>query len=142
MIKNDLSRYGRILLSFAMLFVVLLLSGCCDFCNREAEVIETDPCTAAAECDDCVCGKDIVYAFNTPETEADCPSGMELRSGGAGVVERDGGAGVVERDGTPVISYCIEACPPGEVESEGAPEIDWTAESDVVVAISDCLPTD
>ena len=124
MIKNHLSSYGRLLLSFAMLFVVLLISGCCSFCDTENCCPEVTPPS-------CDCDADIMFAFGIPK-DGDCPDGtvfvsdsegmgLEEHDGGAGVVDRDGGAGVVDRDGNPVDEFCLKECPGGVYDPTEVP---------------------
>lgn len=150
MIKNHLSSDGRFLLSFAMLLMVLLLSGCCTFCDKEKFCGEPEPCTEVPDCDDCVCGKHVVYAFDIPKSVADCPTGYDFHDesvdnpehdGGAGIVERDGGAGIVEREsGDTVVKYCMKPCPPGEQLADPTKprEMDWNPENKVVTALQQC----
>lgn len=152
MIKNHLSSYGRLLLLSTMLFVMLLISGCCSFCDKEKFCTTTASVEAATESNDSVCGKAVVYAFDIPNSQSDCPSGYEFRDenvdgyehdGGAGIVERDGGAGIVEREsGATVTKYCLKPCPDGEeFKDPTAPrEMDWNPENKVVTAIQDCNP--
>ena len=64
-------------------------------------------------CEECADEKDIVYAWDVPESQADCatntiftddtPQGGDL--GGTGIVDR-GGTGIVDRDGNLVKKYC------------------------------------
>jgi hypothetical protein len=134
MIKNHLSSYGRLLLSFTMLFVMLLISGCCSFCDEEITCPEVDceDCPQVqVDAPSCDCDEDIMFTFNIPK-DGDCPDGTVFVSdseaigvlphdGGAGVVDRDGGAGVVDRDGNAVTDFCLKECPGGVYDPTEVP---------------------
>lgn len=83
---------------------------------------------------------DVKYDYNVPESQADCPSGMNFRSGGSTIVDRSGGSRIVDRNGEEVGSYCEEAdCPGGNWSSE-PPEMDWHLDQHgYVVANRVCL---
>jgi len=96
------------------------------------------------DCEDCPDEKDIVYAWDIPESQADCatntiftddtPQGGDL--GGTGIVDR-GGTGIVDRDGDLVKKYCKRPCAGGEIPSDNA-FIIWTNPNDFVEAGPDC----
>jgi hypothetical protein len=85
---------------------------------------------------------DVKYDYNVPESQSDCPSGMNFRSGGSRIVDRDGGSRIKDRNGQEVSSYCEEAECPGDNWSTEPPEIDWHLdEHGYVVANRVCLAT-
>ena len=90
---------------------------------------------------------DIVYSWEIPESQADCPSGTEYRDsataasgildGGASIVDRDGGATIVDRDGNPVKQHCYRPCADGEMPV-GKTIVDWQHNGDFVVGYQIC----
>jgi hypothetical protein len=143
MISNSLPGYSRLLLSFAVIATVLGLAGCYRCCDQ--------PVTVNCNCDS-TAGYDVVYAFNIPESDADCPDGTHFEtkaggddgtggySGGGGVVDRSGGGGVVDRDGNPILAWCEIDCAPGETVDEfSEPIIVWDPSYDVVVVERICV---
>ena len=112
----------------------IALGGCCQWCNDpDCEI-----------CDD----RDVVYAFNIPESQADCPVGTEYVDvtepitipglGGSGIVDR-GGSGIVDRDNLPVEQFCYKACPIGEVPLDEDANVDWNNSSEFIVGESFCV---
>lgn len=110
MFKLSHVKSNAIIVPFATLTLLLLLTGC----------------------------KDIEYSYDIPGAPADCPVGTEIRSGGGGVVDRNGGAGVVDRDSNPVTTYCdydpciLPQTPFGDIV------IKWDPNSDLVLATRSC----
>lgn len=121
MIRNDLSRFGRLLLTVIVVSAVALMAGCCQLCDL-------DKCCPKLDCKECPapaiecppvdtqrtnCETDnmqVVYAFNIPVDDAQCKAANPMwefvdlkaeqdeRDGGADIIDRDGGAGVVPRE--------------------------------------------
>jgi hypothetical protein len=69
---------------------------------------------------------DIVYAWDIPQSQADCPENtiyMDSVPGGPdldgmpGIVDRDGGPSIVDRDGDYVTQYCLIPCDEGQTTS-------------------------
>ena len=155
MIKNGHLIRNRILLPLTAGGLVLLLTGCCKFCDAgnccpeqtcpDPEICP-DPVTCPKTSD---CDKDIVYAFDIPESQDDCPEGttfdvvpegeiVDPQSGGGGVVDRSGGGGVVDRDNNFVGAWCQVDCLTGNTDEDANPEIEWNYGASVVVASRTC----
>ena len=107
---------------------LLVLGGCCNNCP----VVPPE--------------KDIVYAWDIPESQADCatntiftddtPQGGDL--GGTGIVDRDrGGTGIVDRNSNLVLKYCKRPCAAGEISGDKTIMV-WTNPNDFVEAGPDC----
>jgi hypothetical protein len=85
--------------------------------------------------------KDIRYEYNVPEA-ADCPAGMNHRSGGSRIVDRSGGSRIVDREGNEIDTYCEEAECPGGAWSTEPPIIDWHVnKGEYLIANRVCLAT-
>lgn len=94
----------------------------------------------------CEC-RDVMYGWNAPESQADCPDGTVYRdeatdetgeqNGGSSIVDRNGGSGIVDRWGEPVKQHCYKECASGETPV-GHTIIDWHNDGDVVVAGQIC----
>lgn len=84
--------------------------------------------------------RDIEYKYDVPAAQADCPSGMTHRSGGAAIRDRSGGAAIRDRSGNDVSAYCEEAeCPGGNWSADPA-DIDWhLTKGEMVIANRTCL---
>lgn len=81
---------------------------------------------------------DVAYDYNIPDTDAQCPAGMDFRSGGAGIVDRSGGSGIVDRNGSAVQNYCYAPTCPNPDFTQPA-EMEWHLDShQVVVADPHC----
>jgi hypothetical protein len=92
---------------------------------------------------------DIVYSWNIPSSDADCPKdpvetfytnstpGSPDLDYGTGIVDRDAGTGIVDRDGTFVTTYCLRKCE-GTEEPTGPTIVDWHNTGDFVVAYRNC----
>jgi hypothetical protein len=123
------NRIVRKLMVLAGAFGTLVLAGCCQYCNLP----EAD--------------RDIVYAFDIPTSQADCPAGTTFMDvsentgsedlGGSGIVDR-GGSGIVDRNGQQVQQFCYEACPTGENTIGPDVYTDWNNSSNFIVAKSKC----
>ena len=84
---------------------------------------------------------DVEYDYNVPEDASDCPSGMDFRSSGAGIVDRSSGAGIVDRNDDAVHAYCyVDNCSGTWDDSVNA-AIEWHQDDhEVVVAVRRCVP--
>ena len=80
--------------------------------------------------------KDVERRYDIPESQSDCPTGTDFRSGGGGVIDRSGGGGVIDRDNNPVEEYCEPQCPPGE-SHVGDPDMIWS-DQNKITAIRPC----
>lgn len=98
--------------------------------------------------DDCKC-KDIMYDFDIPTDQADCPAdtiftqsvpGSSDLDGGTGIIDRDGGTGIIDRDNNFITDYCYEECKAGETPT-GPTIVKWndSKNSNVVVADRKCM---
>lgn len=86
-------------------------------------------CECECECGCCESGGsdfDIVYEWNIPQSQADCPEDTiytESTPGGPdldglpGIVDRDGGPSIVDRDGDYISQYCLIPCDEGQTAS-------------------------
>ena len=91
------------------------------------------------------CCKDIVYAWDIPETEADCPVNTKFVSapsysvdhdGGPGIIDRDSGTGIIDRDEEFVTAYCLQVCP--DDKYDGKPVLDIHNKHEMVEAKRRC----
>jgi hypothetical protein len=96
-------------------------------------------------CSDCQPEKDIVYAWDIPESQDNCAAGTIFtdNSGGeggdldgTGIVDRDG-TGIVDRDSNLVLKYCKRPCGGGEVPGPTIFMV-WNNPNDFVEAGPDC----
>ena len=128
------NRLIKTLVMLGAAFTSLALAGCCQFCGS------TGP------------ERDIVYAFDIPADQDDCPDGtvfMDVEGedgvdnlGGSGIVDR-GGSGIVDRDGNPIEQFCYEPCVLGEEPVNNDIFTIWNFPSQYIVASSICaLPSD
>jgi hypothetical protein len=143
MIKNHLFGYGRLLLTLVLVSTVVLLSGCCST----------------------FCYKDVVYQFDIPSKDKDCPrsttytvmdwqtnrpgcpsedtqsASIVVRDGGAGIIDRDGGAGIIDRDECDIRRFCDASRCSNGVEPNSPVFIDWdtSASRKVLVAKRNCV---
>jgi len=83
------------------------------------------------------CQKDVERRYNIPQSQAECPTGTDFRSGGGAVIDRSGGGGVIDRDGNDVINYCEPQCAPGE-SHVGDPDMIWHDTNKVITAERPC----
>jgi uncharacterized protein YceK len=145
---------GRISLSIALVFIVVLLSGCCTLVDLDKCCADRVARASSVQPDDCVCNMDIVFAFDTPESDEECQAkapntifvspdtqlgqnwGLGELDGGGGVVDRDGGGGVVDRDGEPVEAFCLEQCPGDAYDLSEIPWMLVTKSNDAGVLIA------
>jgi len=120
---------GKVLALIAATATMLLLGGCWD-------------CECPPE-------KDIVYAWDVPESQEDCADGTiftDDSSGGGGdldgtgIVDRDG-TGIVDRNNDLVAQYCLRPCAGGEVPGNTVYMV-WSNENDFVEAGPDCAIPD
>lgn len=137
---RDFKRSSAFLLLIAI-FAMALSTGCDSVPVKHVTV-------------NCNCGStqsyDVVYAFNIPTRQADCPANTTLnelepddvvdpQSGGGGVVERSGGGGVVDRQDNFIAAWCQPNCPTGQSADESAnPTMEWNYDSDFLVASKPC----
>jgi hypothetical protein len=97
------------------------------------------------DCPDCQPEKDIVYAWDVPESQDDCAAGTiytdDTPEGGGdlvgtGIVDRVG-TGIVDRDGNLVVKYCKRPCAGGEIPGPTTYMI-WSNPNDFVEAGTNC----
>jgi hypothetical protein len=83
---------------------------------------------------------DVQYDYNIPEDASDCPTGMDYRSSGSGIVDRSSGAGIVDRNDDAVNAYCyIDNCS-GTWDDSVSATVDWHQDDhDTVVANRRCI---
>ena len=82
---------------------------------------------------------DVEYKYDVP-TASNCPSGMQHRSGGTGIVDRSGGTGIVDRDGNSVTDFCYVPNCPGGYDDTIPPEMEWHQDTHgKVVATRTCV---
>jgi len=131
------SQFTKALMTLGAACTTLLLGGCwhCE------------------ECEEIPPEMDIVYSWNIPSSDADCPKvpvetfytdstpGSPDLDGGTGIVDRDGGTGIVDRGGAFVTTYCYRKCAGTEVPT-GPTIVDWHNPSDFVVAYRGCKSID
>lgn len=101
-------------------------------------------------CPDCPDEKDIVYAWDIPESQADCANGTIFNDNnpggggdleGTGIVDR-GGTGIVDRDGNIVLAYCKRPCVGSEIPGPTTYMV-WNNPNDFIEAGTSCeIPTE
>jgi hypothetical protein len=85
---------------------------------------------------------DVKYNYDIPESQADCPTGTEYRSGGTSVRDRSGGTSVRDRNNDEVMDYCEATTCPGGVTPTGEPVMEWhLADHGMVTAKRVCPAT-
>ena len=102
-------------------------------------------------CPTCPEQKDVVYEFDIPQSQDDCPAetifmedsedGDPDNDGGTGIVDRDGGTGIVDRDEDLVLQFCFHPCG-GDEEPVGPTTMKWDGASGFVEAYRVCVVPD
>lgn len=102
-------------------------------------------------CPDCPEQKDVVYEYDIPQSQDDCPVDTIFmvdtveedpdNDGGTGIVDRDGGTGIVDRDGDFVVQFCFHPCGGDEVPV-GPTTMKWDGVSGFVEAYRVCVVPD
>ena len=96
-------------------------------------------------CEVCQEEKDIVYAWDIPQSQADCAAGTIYTDdtpegggdlAGTGIVDR-AGTGIVDRDDNLVQVYCKRPCAGGEIPGDTTFMI-WSNPNDFLEAGPDC----
>lgn len=89
---------------------------------------------------ECDC-KDIMFDFDVPKSQADCPANTEFTQLETVSTDRDGGSKIKDREGNIVMDVCFRSCEAGEIPVN-QPVVWWhqSQTSGVIVVQDECVP--
>lgn len=89
---------------------------------------------------ECDC-RDIMFDFDVPRSQADCPANTEFKQLEMFSSDRDGGAKIKDRQGKDVVDVCYRSCKSGEIPVN-KPVVWWhqSSTSGVIVVQDECVP--